>query len=526
MNNNSRARGFGQVCSIALAALVTGMTAAPAWARDHVLIMTISNYPLQPLEGVKFDAGNARKIAERLGYDTSQALVYKDSQLSAAGLKTAIAQLTPLVQRNDRVFIYYSGHGFSQRQGNQCVQTLVGQDGGLVSTDDLNQQLDAIKLRTSDVFVLIDACHSGGLGEIAITRSASQRNTDDAAAPSSGGLSAKVYQPKSGEACGVPVNFAKAWDAPGSAVGVRASFPRNNFTFVAAANEREVALDDNQRGGLATLSLLRCLEGGVPDLDGSGAVSTRELVSCAQAGINADVPALNARRGTRWTAHTLESYGNSERALSAVKTLAVASPSVAASVPSTDNLSTKPLTQDAKRALAAFSQVVAGSNGNWSLEVEMPAATKMGEKAAVHVSSFQPGFLTIFYVGSDGKDIKPLASNVAIDARGRTLLGHIPIEDCPGGCPGDNVFLFVVSATQLASTSLIDRARASGAMPITTEALTDIQCTTQSAKRNAGALQLNGSPCGLAKRNAGVLQPAKGAVLDGYAARLLTVRGY
>ena len=67
-----------------------------------VLVMTIANYGSQPLEGVKFDGRNALEIAQRLGYDTSQATVLKDGQLTSQGLKEAIGQLSTQVQRNDR----------------------------------------------------------------------------------------------------------------------------------------------------------------------------------------------------------------------------------------------------------------------------------------------------------------------------------------------------------------------------------------------------------------------------------------
>ena len=390
-------------------ALLASGVAMAAQAKDVVLVMTISNYSVQPLEGVKFDSGNALEIAQRLGYDTTQATVLKDSQLSSQGLKEAIGKLSTQVQRNDRVFVYYSGHGYSQLQAGQCVQTLVGQDGGLVSTTELNAQLDMVKARTSEVFVLIDACHSGGLGDMAVTRSAAPNTTTNLLAQA--GIAAKVFQAKAGEACSNPVNFTKQWELPPGQPNTRAAFPHNNFTFIAAANEREVALDDNTRGGLATVNLLKCLNEGVPDLDGSGAASAKELVACAQGNLSADVPALNKRRGTRWTAHTIEGYGNVDRALTSVK--AVAPMGRIGTNPAAGPAARR--SEAAVRTLAAFDQVVAGSDGNWSVDVQMPTEVAMGAKAPVHYSSAQPGYLSVLYVGSDGKDIKIcLASRDAV----------------------------------------------------------------------------------------------------------------
>ncbi len=507
-----------------VAAVLAGCLALAAQAKDVVLVMTIANYAAQPLEGVKFDRRNALEIARLLGYDTAQATVLKDGQLTAQGLKEAIAQLSTQVERNDRVFVYYSGHGYSHLQANQCVQALVGQDGGLVGTAELNAQLDLIKARTSEVFVLIDACHSGGLGDMAVTRSAAPTGSDLLLAQA--GIAAKVFQAKAGEACSSPVNFAKQWELPPGPPNTRAAFPQGNFTFIAAANEREVALDDNMRGGLATVSLLECLRNGVADVDGSGAVSTRELVACAQGHLSADVPALNKRRGTRWTAHTIEGYGNVERALTAVKALPpVATAGVTSPVPASG--STALISAAAARTLAAFDQVVAGSDGNWKVEVVMPGEVRMGTKAPVHYSSSQSGYLSIMYVGSDGKDIKGLASNLSVPAATKRHVGDIPIVDCPGGCGGENVFLFVFSSRKLNTAGLLNSARTGTTGMQAGGHLAELQCAADAGrKRNALSMQVPGSACANTYRNAQAMEVASSAEVEGYAARVIKVRGH
>lgn len=506
---------------LAVALLASGLALA-AQAKDVVLVMTIANYATQPLEGVKFDGRNALEIARHLGYDTSQATVLKDSQLSSQGLKEAIAQLSTQVQRNDRVFVYYSGHGYSQLQAGQCVQTLVGQDGGLVSTAELNAQLDMIKARTSEVFVLIDACHSGGLGDMAITRSPVASSTDRLLAQA--GIAGKVFQAKAGEACSNPVNFSKQWELPPGQANTRAAFPQSNFTFIAAANEREVALDDNTRGGLATVNLLKCLQDGVPDLDGSGAASTKELVACAQRNLSADVPDLNRRRGTRWTAHTIEGYGNVDRALTAVRAL---QPTASDRVAAAPTSSTTPRrSAAAERTLAAFEQVVAGSDGNWAVDVQMPDQVRMGTKAPVHYSSVQPGYLSILYVGSDGKDIKSLTSNMAVPAATNRHVGDIPIVDCPGGCAGENAFLFVFSSRMLNTAWLLGSAQGGTNTAQPSVRLAELQCAADAGrKRNALAMQAPGNGCAATYRNAQAMEVAKSVEVEGYAARVVKVRG-
>lgn len=461
-----------------------------AQAKDHVLILTISNYVDRPLRGVHLDAQNALAMAGSLGYDVSQAVVVKDSALDSRGLRQALAALVARVQDKDRVFLYYSGHGASLRVGAMCQQALVAQDGGLLAVGELYERLDAIKQRTHEVLVVMDACHAGGMQDLSVTRSSVPATSVDAF---SAGLRPKTFQPREGEACHSPSNLAQRW-TPASQP-TRARFPENNFTFIAAANAREVALDDDELGGLASYGLRSCASEGVPDQDGSGQISPQEWLACAQAKVAARVPAINAKLGTRWVAHQLEAYGNTQRALPmAVHPTTLPAPS----------------TPD-QRSGAALEQLVATADGNWDVHFEMPTQVKMGTTAAVHYRSSQPGFLTILYFGSDGKDIDILSYNTPLQATPRRLLGNIPITDCPGGCPGANSLLFLVTAQKLDATALLESAKA-GRLPNTSEGLLALRCGLSAGPR-----------CGT-QRNAGALVIAEAP--QGYAAQLLQVTGY
>lgn len=494
----------------AVLAAALGLQCSTALARDHVLVMTISQYPTQPLLGVRFDAENALKLANKLGYDTQAPTVLRDGQLTSKGLRDALDSFARQVEPNDRAFIYYSGHGASMLQANQCVQALVGIDGGFVQLGELSAKLDQVKSRTSDVLVVIDACHSGGLKDIAVTRT-TPIDADDGEQ----GLAAKAWHNKAGETCHSPVNFAKAWSPGVPQPGTRAVFPQNNFVFIAAANEREVALDNPDKGGLATTSLLTCVESGVVDTDGSGAISAPELAACAQKNIALEVPMLNARKGTRWTAHTVETYGNTKRSLLVVPVppaMQVAAPAAAA--PS-----------QAQRTLAAFEQIVAGANGNWAWTADMPATVKLGSSAPVRYNTQQSGFLSILYVGSDQKDIQVLAANVPVDtspANQPRLLGNIPIRE-PVGV---NTFLLYVSQTPIDAAALLGSAAQGDKVPVSVSVLRSMQCGAGLAERSryAGHPE-RGGPCPTLSRNAGFLQMAKGGGVDGYGAVLLNVMG-
>lgn len=474
----------------------------PAFATDQVLLMAISEYPTKPLDGVKYDIDNALKLAQKLGYDTSRAVILKDQQLTHEGLRQAFSDLKQRTRKNDRVFIYYSGHGASLLRDGKCTQALVPIDTtpkgeNLFSMAELNRGLDEIKGLTSEAMVVIDACHSGGLREIATARGAGGKSG------TVGRLSAKAWTPAAGEICSDPINITKQWGARGAAakVIVFVDQPESNFVFIAAANEREIAFDDPDRGGLATQALTQCATQGVLDSDGSQGISARELAACAQQRIEAEVRKINQADGANFKPHRVEVYGNDSRNLR-----------IAAQPSST-------ATPDrAEQTIAAFQQIAAGSNGNWPVEVSVSAShVKFGEKVGFNYSTNQPGYVSVLYVGSDRKDIQSLLVNKRVSQAYRATLGRTAISE-PAG---ENTFLVIFSQAPLD----LDVVLRDGKVSISAQALKDIHCATTAGKSRNATKFSNDDPCPEQTRN------AKKIILDapdevaGYAARVVTVRG-
>lgn len=378
----------------AIVAACSCLAAAGSLAADHVVIMAISTYRSAPLAGVAHDTSNALKLAEKLGYDTRNPTIYKDRQLNAQGMRAALAQLAERVQVNDRLFFYYSGHGTSNLEGNQCVSSLVAHDETFINTDELKTYFDQMKGKVQDAFIVMDACFSGGHRELAVpaARSSSVGNT------AAQGLAAKAWLPKANEVCDQPTNVSKAWQVPPSSARGLGRIPENNFTFVAAASERQVALDEPTRGGLATVSLLQCATDGVP---AAGLATAAQLAACAQKLVNDKVPEINARHGSRWSAHTLEVAGNKNRPLESLKTR-----------PDTPLLANP---SRAEQVSAALRQIAtSGTNGNWAFQVNPSTSTmRLSEPDQRRVVRFpytssQNGYGYVLYVGTDGKDMKQL----------------------------------------------------------------------------------------------------------------------
>src|SRR5258706_1529839 len=285
--------------SALLAASCATLFAAPAAAETHALIMTISNYQVPgvpPLKGVAQDGASAKEIARRLGVKESNITFMNDGELTHQGMGAAFDKLTDRIAPNDNVFIYYSGHGgrsLVQDPQDRCAESLITVEGrGFVDTD-VEAKLKTLSRKANKMVVFLDACHSGGV----TTRAASAR------------FSPKYFRPRGGEAeaCSTPVNVLKRNIGVGRrSVGSGAQ----NYTYIAAARDNEVSLDEPGKGGVATQAWLECVRGKARDLDGSGAITADEVQTCAQ---NLIEEKLRGAQG--FTPHHISITGNTRAVL-------------------------------------------------------------------------------------------------------------------------------------------------------------------------------------------------------------------
>lgn len=461
--------------------LACGLLAASAGlacAADQVLIMTVSAYRTTPLPGVRHDAANARALAARLGFDVSRAQVPAESVLTASGLLARLDELVRATRPNDRVFLYFSGHGTGRLQNGTCRAGWLGIDMASASIGDVSVRLAVLKQTASEVLVVVDASHSGGAGKPR--------------------LAAKSAAVPGADSCEPATGFGAAAAAYGFSAG-GASNPDNNLTIFTAARAREAALDDESKGGLATTSLLRCAETGV---QAEGIVTARDLAACAQSIAAAETARL------QWTPQTIEADGNHARPVAQVA-------SIRRGLVRTD-------AGLAQRVVRRFESFLAGANGNWSLEVT-PSATlvPLGAPDWQREISFRhrgahEGYGYVLYVGTDGVDMQQIHPEP-----GRTL--RLPAQGNFGGLQlrvdppaGDNTFLFVVSREPLNLGGLFAEAQSASG----TAAEVAIQC--EMSQRNVVKVG-DGTQCG-AKRNLVAAENAA-AGHEGYAAVMVRVRG-
>lgn len=265
-----------------LVGVVLWLVAGAALAENHALIMTISAYRagITRLEGVVHDAASARVIARKMGVKDQNMRVYRDEQLTLAGMRAAFEELYNRVGNDDQVFIYYSGHGGRERltqPAERCAESLISVDGQNFLDEDLERNLKRLSEKAHRLVVFLDACHSGGV----TTRAAPGAKTP--------GITPKYAMRAGGEACERPVNIiTRSLGAAARSTGSGA----NNYVYIAAARDNEVSLDMAQGGGVATQAWRDCINGAALDRDGSGGISAAEIQACAQQRINAQLKNL------------------------------------------------------------------------------------------------------------------------------------------------------------------------------------------------------------------------------------------
>lgn len=154
----------------------------PAPGRLHALLIGIDNYDGRPLSGCVNDIDRVQSFLEhKLAVPTACIRrleapndLFEQNPVGAARQPTydnmvaALQDLAgPQVQRGDRVFIYYSGHGSFEKipLAETYFEGLVPidqEEKGLLFDVELNHLLQDIADRSGDLTVILDCCHSAG----------------------------------------------------------------------------------------------------------------------------------------------------------------------------------------------------------------------------------------------------------------------------------------------------------------------------------------------------------------------------
>ena len=277
------------------AVLTLGVRGLVPRVNRHALIIGISRYadPATPsLPGARIDKESATQMAQAMQVPAANIRYLQDEQATGNNIRQALKELTDKVLDGDRVFIHYSGHGtrYHDPAAGGCVEALLAYDGGTagnsgngggasgsITNREMADMLKTITNKTDKLFVMYDACHSGGLVQAASsvrTRGFSNKNDEGLLRPKFSSIS---------EECGRPVNVkTRNLLVETTAKG---ALPQD-IIHVSASRDNEISFDDELKGGLATQFMRDCMLRDAKDLDNSGAISMDEIRVCAQEKIN------------------------------------------------------------------------------------------------------------------------------------------------------------------------------------------------------------------------------------------------
>ena len=262
-------------------ALTLGVRSLAPRINRHALIIGISRYEdpaTPPLPGAHIDRQSATQMAQAMQVPMENITYLQDDQATGDNIRAALGALTDKVQEGDRVFIHYSGHGtrYNDPSAGGCVEALLAYDGfgrGTLTNHEMATLLKPITNKTDKLFVMYDACHSGGLVQAASsvrTRGFTNSGDEGALRPKFAGIS---------EECGRPVNV-KTRNLVVETLA-KGTLPQD-IIHISASRDNEVSFDDELKGGLATQYMRDCMLRDAKDLDGSGAISVDEIRQCAQ----------------------------------------------------------------------------------------------------------------------------------------------------------------------------------------------------------------------------------------------------
>ena len=408
--------------------LTLGVRGLTPRVNRHALIIGISRYadPATPvLPGARIDKESATQMAQAMQVPAANIRYLQDEQATGNNIRQALMELTDKVLDGDRVFIHYSGHGtrYNDLGAGGCVEALLAHDGaptgnsgtggagdtrGTITNREMADLLKPLTNKTDKLFVMYDACHSGGLVQAASavrTRGFSNKNDEGLLRPKFSSIS---------EECGRPVNV-KTRNLLVEATA-RGALPQD-IIHVSASRDNELSFDDEQKGGLATQFMRDCMLRDARDLDNSGAISMDEIRVCAQEKIN-----KRMANDVNYKPHNLVLNGNaafvpawfsqpSAAPVALVQTAATgATAAAAAAVPAMLPVTTPATALTGEQALRQmFDQRDAKRNVRVS---PVKARLTVGQDALdFSVQSDRAGFVYVALAGSDNKSVYLLFPN-------------------------------------------------------------------------------------------------------------------
>lgn len=106
-------------------------------------------------------------LLDAFGFDPAGITLLKDQSASSSNIRRAVAHMLAESEPGDVAMLYYSGHGGlhpGSREGTY-YQTIIPATGRWITDWDLWRAADALRPSEVNFTVVMDSCHSGGMGD-------------------------------------------------------------------------------------------------------------------------------------------------------------------------------------------------------------------------------------------------------------------------------------------------------------------------------------------------------------------------
>lgn len=151
------------------------LSAMYSQADDRALLIGVGQYAdaNANLNGIDLDVNIMNRVARNIGFDESSIKVIQDEEATLANVDTVMGTwLVDGVQPQDRVLIYFSGHGTQLEDENADEEDGVDEALAMHDMGYVNGKLEGVllddrfyellkQIPSQNVFVIVDACHSG-----------------------------------------------------------------------------------------------------------------------------------------------------------------------------------------------------------------------------------------------------------------------------------------------------------------------------------------------------------------------------
>ena len=241
------------------------------------LIIGVGEYGserIPSLKGVPYDMESAKKIALAMGIPEKNIEIIRNSNATKENIISKLQNFSANASEGSRNFVYFSGHGtrYMDNSAGGCVEGLLSYDGQAITNKEFAGATKKLISSSDKVITMIDACYSEG---VAPAKTTSRSLTTE--------FTPKFFLEKTGaggqDTCARPSNQKSRGLV---AESIRIGALQENVIQITSSRPDEISFDQPGQGGIATQAVRDCLLGKGKDIDGSGAVSMKEVQQCAQ----------------------------------------------------------------------------------------------------------------------------------------------------------------------------------------------------------------------------------------------------